>query len=89
LAEVTSTCRQASIDATRCNVAMSSVSCPECGYGLWAEEVPVAGRFGVWVCFDDEEQSDTYAEHVERCPGCGTWLNVKVLLAMRKRMRLR
>jgi hypothetical protein len=47
------------------------------------------GRFSMWACFDDEEQSDTYAEHVERCPGCGAWLSAEVVLAMRKRMRLR
>jgi hypothetical protein len=56
------------------------VSCKEYGHGLWAEEVPVADRFGVLACFDDEERSDTYAERVGRCPGCGCWLNSEVLL---------
>ena len=23
---------------------------------------------------DDDEESDTYAEQVMRCPGCGLWL---------------
>jgi hypothetical protein len=56
------------------------VSCTECGHGLWTEEVPVADRFGVWACFDDEELSDTYAEHVGRCPGCGGWLHAEMLV---------
>jgi predicted AAA+ superfamily ATPase len=55
------------------------VRCPECDHDLWAEQMPVADRFGVWVCFDDEEQSDTYAEQVGRCPGCGAWLNAQAL----------
>jgi hypothetical protein len=40
-------------------------------------------RFGVWVCFDEEEeQSDTYAgqEEVGKCPECGAWLNTDALL---------
>jgi hypothetical protein len=63
------------------------VSCSECGHGLWAEEVPVADRFGVWACFDDEELSVTYTEQVGRCPGCGVGLNVNadVLLARLER----
>ena len=36
----------------------------------------MADRFGVWVCFDDEELSVTYTEQVGRCPGCGVGLNV-------------
>ena len=56
------------------------VSCRECGHGLWAEEVPVADRFGVWACFDDEERSGTYAEQVGRCPGCEARLNAEELL---------
>jgi hypothetical protein len=54
--------------------------CEECGHGLWAEEVPVADRFGVLACFDDDENSDTYSERVGRCPGCGAWVNAKELL---------
>jgi hypothetical protein len=61
------------------------VSCEECGHGLWAEEVPVADRFGVWACFDDEERSDTYAERVGRCPGCSARLNAEELLVMYER----
>jgi hypothetical protein len=42
------------------------VACPECGHGLRAEVMPVADRFRVWACFDDEERSATYAELVGR-----------------------
>ena len=63
------------------DTGVMEVSCEECGHGLWAEEVPVADRFGVWACFDDEEQSDTYAERVGRCPGCGARLNARALSA--------
>ncbi len=63
------------------------VSCPECGHSLWAEEMPVADRFGVWACFDDEERSDTYAAQVGRCPGCDAWLNARVLSAAHDKVR--
>jgi hypothetical protein len=49
--------------------------------------VPVADRFGVWACFDDEEQSATYAEQVGRCPGCGAWLNADALLGAHGKAR--
>jgi hypothetical protein len=62
-----------------------NVTRPGCGHGLWAEEVPVADRFGVWACFDDEENSDTYAERVGRCPGCGAWVNAEELLVTYER----
>jgi hypothetical protein len=56
------------------------VSYQGCGHRLWAEEVPVADRFGAWACFDDQERSGTYAERVEWCPECGAWLNMHALL---------
>ena len=57
------------------------VGCQECAHRLWAEEVRVGNRFGVWVCFDEEEQSETYAEQkVGKCPKCGAWLNTDTLL---------
>jgi hypothetical protein len=38
-------------------------------------------RFGVWVCFDEEEQSETCAElEVGKCPECGAWLNTMAQL---------
>ena len=63
------------------------VPCRECGYDLWAEEVPVADRFGVWACFDDEERSDTYTEQVGGCPGCGARLNAHALSAAHEKVR--
>ena len=63
------------------------VPCRECGHDLWAEEVPVADRFGVWACFDDEERSDTYTEQVGGCPGCGARLNAHALSATHEKVR--
>ena len=71
----------------RRDTGLMDVPCPNCGHGLWAEEVPVADRFGVWACFDDEEQSATYAEQVGRCPGCGVWLNADALLGAQGKAR--
>jgi hypothetical protein len=50
------------------------VCCPKCERGLWAEKVYVANTFSVWVFFDNEERSDTYALPVGHCPECGAWL---------------
>jgi hypothetical protein len=33
------------------------------------------GAFRMVMFFDDEEDSDTYAEQVTNCPGCGLWLH--------------
>ena len=45
-------------------------SCPSCKHKLWSEEREVASiRFVLY--FDDDERSDTYAEHVTECPSCG------------------
>ena len=43
--------------------------CPNCDHALWSE-VRGVGAFRLVVYFDDDEGSDTYAEHVSRCPGC-------------------
>jgi hypothetical protein len=40
------------------------VSCPECGNRVLSEEVPVAVRYGIWARIDDEQRSDSYAEHL-------------------------
>jgi hypothetical protein len=50
------------------------VSCPKCERRLWAEKVSVADTFSVWVFFDNEERSDTYALPVGHCPEYGAWL---------------
>jgi hypothetical protein len=70
--------RETSADATysdggRIGWAMD-VSCPKCSHRLWAEKVPVADSFSVWVFFANEERSDTYADGVGLCPECGAWL---------------
>jgi predicted RNA-binding Zn-ribbon protein involved in translation (DUF1610 family) len=45
-------------------------ACPQCGHALWSE-VRVIEAFRFVVYFDDDERSDTHAEHVLSCPGCG------------------
>ncbi len=47
--------------------------CESCGHKLWSVERDVKGWL-VRVHFDGEETSETYAEQVTRCPGCGKWL---------------
>ena len=61
--------------------------CPRWEQGPWAGEMPVADRFGVWACFDDEERSDTYTEQVGGCPGCGARLNAHALSAAHEKVR--
>lgn len=53
------------------------VSCTECGHALWAEDRS-AGVFDLVVYFDDDERSDSYAEHITSCPGCDTWCGPRV-----------
>ena len=50
---------------------MAVLLCP-CTHGsrIWAEFWWV-GREHQWVFFDDDEASETYAEQVTHCPGCG------------------
>ncbi len=49
------------------------VHCPKCGHVLWAE-VRSLGAFRFIVYFDDEVQSESYAEHVKSCPKCDAGL---------------
>lgn len=42
-----------------------------CGYKLWSE-FWWSGSKHEWVFLDDEPVSDTYADRVNRCPGCGS-----------------
>lgn len=58
---------------------MVVVVCP-CAKGsdLWAEFWWV-GRGHQWVFFDDDDTSETYAEQVTHCPGCGRLLERKNL----------
>jgi hypothetical protein len=54
------------------------VPCTECGHPLWSE-VRRAGTFRFVAHFDDEERSETYAEQVRSCPGCGEGLSRQAL----------
>ena len=47
--------------------------CRSCGHKLWSVEREVKGWL-VRVHFDGEETSESYADLVTRCPGCGKWL---------------
>jgi len=49
------------------------IVCAECGHPLRAEAGSI-GAFGMLDFFDDRTGSDTYAQQVTRCPGCGLWL---------------
>ena len=46
-----------------------------CGHKIWSESWVELWREGGHsrraVFFDDEETSETYAEQITRCPGCG------------------
>ena len=44
-----------------------------CGHKLWSV-VRKVDEWVVKVSFDGEESSETYADQVTRCPGCGRWL---------------
>ena len=44
--------------------------CGRCGHRVRAEVGATDGR-GVFVYFDDDRASESYAEHVASCPGCG------------------
>lgn len=45
------------------------VPCPKCGHLVWAE-VRSLEAFRFIIYFDDEVQSESYAEHVRSCPKC-------------------
>ena len=51
------------------NVSYMLSPCPNCDHSLWSE-VRSVGSCRLVVYFDDDEGSDTYAEHVSRCPRC-------------------
>jgi hypothetical protein len=65
--------------------------CQECAHAL-CSEVRRVGALRFAVYFDDEERSDTYAEQVRSCPGCGAGLASRGLLrdgrALRPRLRV-
>ena len=58
------------IPSRSCEHVPMITPCESCGHKLWWEEREVASiRFVLH--FDDDERSDSYAEHVLKCPGCG------------------
>ena len=65
--------------------------CPECAHALWSE-VRRVGALRFVVYFDEDERSETYAEQVRSCPGCGAGLAIRGLLrhgrALRPRLRV-
>ena len=48
--------------------------CKGCGHDLRVE-IRNAGAFRFLAHFDDDEVSDTYAEHCPSCPSCGLRLD--------------
>ena len=48
----------------------SSLIYCRCGHEIWCE-VFVEGDLVSLVFFDDVESSETYAEKITQCPGCG------------------
>ncbi len=60
---------------------MVALRCP-CGgeHEIWGELWWVGGHHGYeWVFFDDLPASETYAEDITHCPGCGRLLERKNL----------
>ncbi len=61
---------------------MVALNCScERGTEMWGEFWWTEGRHQ-WVFFDDDRASETYAEHVTHCPGCGSALDRKNLRAV-------
>jgi hypothetical protein len=60
---------------------MAVLHCPcQQGIAIWGEFWWVGGQYR-WVFFDDEKTSETYAEQITRCPGCGKTLERKEMRA--------
>ena len=61
---------------------MALLRCPcQKGTDIWGEFWWVSGGHQ-WVFFDDGNTSETYAEQITRCPGCGKQLERKNLTMM-------
>lgn len=52
----------------------------ECGHKIWSE-LWWKGPERVLLFFDDLETSETYGEHVTRCPGCDQHIRSGLLAA--------
>jgi hypothetical protein len=66
------------IRSRRATLFRMSDSCNECGRALWSE-MRHEGAQRFVVHFDEDGRSDTYAEHVLACPGCGGGLSLQAL----------
>ena len=54
---------------------MAALSCScEQGMSIWGEFWWVGGGEHRWMFFDDDKTSETYAQQITRCRGCGTTL---------------
>ena len=61
---------------------MAALRCPcEQGTDIWGEFWWVSGSHR-WVFFDDGKMSETYAEQITHCPGCGKRLEHEELRAV-------
>ena len=61
---------------------MAALRCScEKGTPIWGEFWWVVGRQHRWMFFDDDKTSETYAEKITRCRGCGRTLERKELRA--------
>jgi hypothetical protein len=61
---------------------MAALVCScEQGTPIWGEAWWVGGGQYRWVFFDDEKTSETYAEQVTHCRGCGKPLERKEMRA--------
>ena len=54
---------------------MAALRCScEQGMPIWGEVWWVGGGEHRWMFFDDDKTSETYAQQITRCRGCGTTL---------------
>ena len=54
--------------------------CQQKSHKIWGELWWVGGhQEWEWVFFDDQQTSETYAEDITHCPGCGRQLERKAL----------
>ena len=54
---------------------MAALRCScEQGMPIWGEVWWVGGGDHRWVFFDNDKTSETYAQQITRCRGCGTTL---------------
>jgi hypothetical protein len=64
-------------------IELMAALCCSCEQGtpIWGEAWWVGGGQYRWVFFDDDKTSETYAEQVTHCRGCGNTLERKEMRA--------